>query len=44
MGYTLYPSSTGHDVGIYLHAGGHKYPSAEAPDLIVKFFQAHLAP
>ena len=45
MGYTLYPSSTGHnDVGIYLHTGGHRYPSAEAPDLIVKFFQSHPAP
>jgi polyhydroxybutyrate depolymerase len=39
-GYTSYPSSHGADVATYLHAGGHRYP-AEAPALIVKFFQAH---
>lgn len=44
IGYTLYPSSSGHEVGVFLHTGGHRYPSAEAPDLIVRFFQAHPAP
>jgi len=44
MGYTLYPSSTGNDVGVYLHSGGHRYPSDAAPALIVKFFQAHPGP
>lgn len=44
MGYTLYPSTSGHEVGIYLHAGGHRYPGDVAPDLIVKFFQAHPGP
>lgn len=43
MGYTTYPSKSGHDVAVYLHAGGHQYPSAVAPELIVKFFQAHPA-
>ncbi len=43
-GYTAYPSSTGHDVGVYLHPGGHAYPSDAAPDLIVKFFQTHSLP
>lgn len=41
IGYTAYPSKSGHDVGVYLHAGGHRYPSDAAPDLIVRFFQAH---
>jgi len=41
MGYTAYPSRTGNDVAVYLHVGGHKYPGDVAPDLIVKFFQAH---
>ncbi|MBI2812834.1 MAG: esterase [Opitutae bacterium] len=41
MGYTTYPSKTGNDVAIYLHAGGHRYPGETAPELIVKFFQAH---
>ncbi len=41
MGYTAYPSKSGNDVAVYLHAGGHKYPSETAPELIVKFFQAH---
>ena len=41
MGYTAYPSKSGNDVAVYLHAGGHKYPSEVAPELIVKFFQAH---
>lgn len=44
MGYTSYASSTGNEVGVYLHAGGHRYPSDVAPGLIVKFFQAHPAP
>ncbi len=44
MGYTDYPSKSGNDVAVYLHAGGHKYPSEVAPELIVKFFQAHPAP
>ena len=43
MGYTFYPSSKGMDVAVYLHDGGHKYPAA-APELIVKFFQAHVRP
>jgi polyhydroxybutyrate depolymerase len=41
MGYTAYPSKSGNDVAVYLHAGGHKYPTEAAPELIVKFFQAH---
>lgn len=41
MGYTAYPSGSGHEVAVYLHAGGHRYPSEVAPELIVKFFQAH---
>jgi len=44
MGYTAYPSKSGNDVAVYLHTGGHKYPSEVAPELIVKFFQAHPAP
>jgi polyhydroxybutyrate depolymerase len=43
MGYTLYPSAKGADVAIYLHTGGHRYPTDTAPSLIVKFFQAHPA-
>lgn len=43
MGYTDYPSKSGNDVAVYLHTGGHKYPSDAAPELIVKFFQAHPA-
>lgn len=39
-GYIVYPSSKDAETGIYLHAGGHKYPAA-APELIVKFFQTH---
>ena len=39
-GYTSYPSSKGAEVATYLHADGHRYPAA-APELIVKFFQAH---
>lgn len=42
MGYVLYPSSTGNDVAIFLHDGGHKYSDA-GPELIVKFFQTHPA-
>lgn len=44
MGSTAYPSSSGNDVVVYLHHGGHKYPSDVAPGLIVKFFQAHAGP
>lgn len=44
MGYTVYPSKSGHDVAVYLHAGGHRYPSDAAPELIVKFFQSHPGP
>jgi len=44
MGYTSYPSNMGAEVAVYLHAGGHRYPSDSAPDLIVKFFQAHPGP
>ncbi|MDI1318743.1 MAG: esterase [bacterium] len=40
MGCTVYPSSNGNEVAVYLHDGGHQYPAA-APELIVKFFQAH---
>jgi polyhydroxybutyrate depolymerase len=43
MGYTAYPSKSGNDVAVYLHAGGHRYPSDVAPELIVKFFRAHPA-
>lgn len=43
-GYTSYPSSTGHEVAVYLHSGGHAYPSETAPGLIVKFFQSHALP
>lgn len=42
MGCTLYPSSKGADVAVYLHNGGHTYPEA-GPELIVKFFQRHPA-
>ena len=41
-GYTVYPSASGNETALYLHDGGHKYPAA-APELIVKFFQAHPA-
>jgi len=41
-GYTLYPSTKGADVAVYLHGGGHVYPAA-GPELIVKFFQSHPA-
>jgi polyhydroxybutyrate depolymerase len=44
MGYTAYPASGGNDVAVYLHTGGHRYPSDVAPELIVKFFQAHPGP
>ncbi|HWA28292.1 MAG TPA: prolyl oligopeptidase family serine peptidase [Lacunisphaera sp.] len=43
IGYTVYPSSNGAETATFLHAGGHRY-SAEAPELIVRFFQAHRAP
>jgi len=43
-GFTLYPSAKGAEVATYLHNGGHHYPSETAPELIVKFFQAHPAP
>jgi polyhydroxybutyrate depolymerase len=42
-GYTVYPSTKGAEVATYLHDGGHTYPAA-APELIVKFFQAHARP
>ena len=41
-GYTVYPSTKGAEVATYLHDKGHSYP-ADAPSLIVKFFQAHPA-
>lgn len=41
-GYTTYASSKGAETATFLHAGGHRYSSA-APELIVKFFQAHPA-
>lgn len=44
MGSTSYPSSSGNEVVVYLHHGGHKYPGDVAPGLIVKFFQAHARP
>ncbi|RXK56280.1 esterase [Oleiharenicola lentus] len=44
LGYTSYPSSTGHEVAVYLHSGGHAYPSDVAPGLIVKFFQSQALP
>ena len=37
-----YSSKTGTPVVAFIHAGDHKYP-AEAPELIVKFFQQHPA-
>ncbi len=40
-GLTVYPSTRGAEVAVYLHAGGHKYPTDEAPALIVKFLRAH---
>lgn len=40
-GYKTYPSSKGADVATFLHDGGHRFPSAEATPLIVKFFQTH---
>lgn len=40
-GLTVYPSSRGADVAVYLHDGGHRYPTNEAPALIVEFFRAH---
>lgn len=42
-GFMTYPSAKGAEVATYLHDGGHHYPSA-APELIVKFFQAHALP
>lgn len=39
---TQYPSKIGAPVVTYIQSGGHKYP-AEAPALIVKFFQQHPA-
>ncbi len=44
LGLTEYPSKAGHDVTVYLHDGGHRYPSDAAPELIVKFFQEHAKP
>lgn len=41
MGYRLYPGRDGCDVGVFLHAGGHKYPSDRAPALIAQFFRDH---
>ncbi len=41
-GYTLYPGREA-DTAVYLHDGGHSYPSA-GPALIVKFFQSHPGP
>jgi polyhydroxybutyrate depolymerase len=41
---TLYPSSKGAPVMIYIHSGGHVYPD-NASEMIVKFFEEHsLAP
>lgn len=44
MGSTVYPSKSGNEVVVYLHSGGHRYPSDVAPELIVKFFKAHPGP
>jgi polyhydroxybutyrate depolymerase len=40
-GYRLYPGRDGCDVGVFLHNGGHKYPSDQAPALIAQFFRDH---
>jgi polyhydroxybutyrate depolymerase len=37
---TLYPSSKGAPVMIYIHSGGHVYPD-NASEMIVKFFEEH---
>lgn len=37
---TLYPSSKGAPVMIYIHGGGHVYPDS-ASEMIVKFFKEH---
>jgi polyhydroxybutyrate depolymerase len=42
-GLIHYTSPKGADVATYLHDGGHRYP-VEAPEIIVKFFQAHALP
>ena len=41
MGRTTYPSDRGAEVVVFLHEGGHRYPTGEAPPLIVEFFKAH---
>lgn len=40
-GLTVYPSTRGAEVAVFLHGGGHKYPNDTAPALIVNFFQSH---
>jgi polyhydroxybutyrate depolymerase len=39
-GFTLYPSTYGNDVAVYLHDRGHNYPKP-ATELIAKFFRDH---
>jgi polyhydroxybutyrate depolymerase len=38
---TLYPSATGTPLVTLIHPGGHTYPK-EAPELIARFFKAHV--
>lgn len=38
---TLYPSDGGTPFVAAVHPGGHQFPAADAPKLIVKFFQEH---
>lgn len=38
---TLFVGKEGNDVVAYFHPGGHEYPRADAPKLIVDFFKAH---
>ncbi|MBI5387981.1 MAG: prolyl oligopeptidase family serine peptidase [Verrucomicrobia bacterium] len=40
---TLYPSKTGAPVVTFIHPGAHEFP-ADAPAVIVKFFQQHAKP
>lgn len=39
-GVVCYPSTTGNDVEVYIHSGGHSFPK-EALPLIAKFFARH---
>lgn len=44
MGATRYASKSGHEVVVFLHPDGHRYPTDAAPALIAKFFQDHVRP